>query len=133
MEIDGNAYRWLVLVVIDHEEVPEETMPSLREAKYPAAVVLRRDWEFLFDQLKSTHAVAQYFERVAGKELALGDEPLRYYGLAQADASATPAAVLPELLGVGELFSTPLLPIAPVASASCTGTSVESNIGWLPN
>jgi hypothetical protein len=117
VDIDGNAHRWVVVVVLDHDAPPEETTPPLDEAKHPTVVLLRRDWEFLVDQLKSTHAVAEYFERVAGETVALGDEPVRYYDLAQADASTTPAPFHAELLSGGEVVSTPLLPLAPVASS----------------
>jgi hypothetical protein len=47
----------------------------LTARKHPAVVLLRRDWEFLFDQLKSTHTVAQYFEPAASEALELGQEP----------------------------------------------------------
>jgi hypothetical protein len=117
VEIDGNAHRWVVVVVIDHDEPPDAVAPPLDEAKHPTVVLLRRDWEFLFDQLKSTHAVAEYFERVAGEVVALGDEPVRYYDLAQADAATTPEPFPAELGAGGEVVSTPLLPLAPVATS----------------
>jgi len=50
-------------------------------------VLLRRDWEFVFEQLKSTSAVIAYFDRVAGETVTLGNEFVRYYDLAQADAA----------------------------------------------
>jgi hypothetical protein len=117
VDIDGNAHRWIVVVVLDHNEPPQDSTPPLDEAKHPTVVLLRRDWEFLFDQLKSTHAVAEYFERVAGEAVPLGDEPLRYYDLAQADAATPPAPFPAELLAAGEVVSTPLLPLAPVATS----------------
>lgn len=79
-------------------------------------MLLRRDWEFLFDQLKSTYAVAQYCERVAGESVELGREPVRYYDLALADANAEPQVLDPALVGPGRAVSTPLLPLAPAAS-----------------
>jgi hypothetical protein len=116
LEIDGNSRRWLSVVVLDHPEPPEDFTPALTVSKHPAVVLLRRDWEFLFDQLKSTHAVVRYFERVAGEELALGDEPVRYYDLARADAEASPSEFPKDLLGPGVVVSAPLLPMAPAAS-----------------
>jgi hypothetical protein len=116
LEIDGNSRRWLSVVVLDHPQPPEGFTPALTVAKHPAVVVLRRDWEFLFDQLKSTYAVVQYFERVAGEELALGHEPVRYYDLARADAATSPSEFPRDLLGPGVLTSAPLLPMAPAAS-----------------
>jgi len=53
IDIDGSDHRWLVVVVIDHPGPPGGLQPPLAEA-HPSVVLLRRDWEFLFDQLKST-------------------------------------------------------------------------------
>lgn len=115
IEINGNDQRWLIVVVIDHPDPPADITPSLPD-KHPAVVLLRRDWEFLFDQLKSTYAVAQYCERVAGESIELGSEPVRYYDLALADANAEPQQLDPALVGPGRAVSTPLLPLAPAAS-----------------
>lgn len=103
------------MVVLDHAAPPDEVTPPHDEAKHPTVVLLRRDWEFLFDQLKSTYAVVQYLARVAGEPIGLGEEPLRYYDLAQQDAATTPAPFPAELLAGGEVVSEPLLPLAPVA------------------
>ena len=111
IDVDGNDHRWLIVVVIDHPDPPAGLQPPLAEA-HPAVVLLRRDWEFLFDQLKSTHAVGQYCERVAGEPLELGTEPLRYYDLASADAETEPEV----LDGPGPTISAPLLPLAPAGS-----------------
>jgi hypothetical protein len=117
VEIDATDHRWLVVVVLDHPDPPDEVTPSVEGARHPAVVLLRRDWEFLFEQLKSTHAVAHYFQRVAGESLALGEEPVRYYDLAQADAEAPPEVFPPELATPAmQTFSAPLLPMAPAAS-----------------
>lgn len=115
VEIGANDRRWLVVVVVDHDDPPADITPELSD-KHPAVVLLRRDWEFLFDQLKSTHAVAQYCERVAGESVELGSEPVRYYDLALADANAEPEKLDPGLVGPGRVVSTPLLPLAPAAS-----------------
>jgi hypothetical protein len=56
-------------------------------------VLLRRDWEFLFEQLKSTRAVLGYLERVAGEAWELGREAARYFRLAQADEAAEPSPI----------------------------------------
>jgi hypothetical protein len=106
-----------VVVVLDHDGPPDEVTPPLDEAQHPSVVLLRRDWEFLFDQLKSTHAVADYLERVAGEAVPLGEEPVRYYDLAQADAAAEPAPFPAELGAGGKVVSAPLLPLAPVATS----------------
>lgn len=85
----------------------------------PGAVVLSRgDWEFLFDQLKSTYAVINYLHRVHDLEpLPLGEEPVRYYELAAADAAAPPTPLdLTGLAGDASHTSTPLLPRMPAGS-----------------
>ena len=111
--IDGSKYRWIVAVVIEHASPPAGVVPGVACAKHPSVVLLRRDWEFLFEQLKSTNAVAGYVARVAGEDLALGEEPARYYDLALADADAVPMRLDPAVLGPGRAVSTPLLPLAP--------------------
>jgi hypothetical protein len=113
--IDGRKIRWTPVVVIDHPSPPEGVTPDLSGAR-PGVAVLRRDWEFLFEQLKSTSAVAGYFERVAGETIALGEEPVRYYDLARADEQA-PAGRYNEALfgGKGKQRSAPILPMEPLS------------------
>jgi hypothetical protein len=111
IDVNGSDHRWLIVVVIDHPDPPAGLQPPLKDA-HPAVVLLRRDWEFLFDQLKSTYAVGQYCERVAGEPLELGTEPLRYYELANADAETEPEVID----GPGPTISAPLLPLAPAGS-----------------
>jgi hypothetical protein len=116
IDIDATSYSWVNVVVIDHPSPPEETTLEVDTARHPAVVLLRRDWEFLFEQLKSTTSVAQYLERVAGEPSELGFEAVRYYDLAQADAEAPPDAFAPELVAGGEVISAPLLPLAPAGT-----------------
>ena len=80
-------------------------------------MLLRRDWEFLFDQLKSTHAVAAYLRRVAGEDMELGAEPVRYHQLATLDSQAGPGGLDPAIkeLGAAERWE-PMLPLTPVGS-----------------
>lgn len=113
--IDPASYSWISVVVVDHPRPPTEIVPDLNGDEN-AIVLLRQDWEFLFDQLKSTHAVARYVRRVAGEAIDLGTEPSRYYELALADAEAEPEQLPPELVGPGEITSTPLLPLAPAGT-----------------
>lgn len=116
VSVDGNSFRWLVVVVLDHDDPPDDVTPLLDEAKHPSVVLLRRDWEFLFDQLKSTSAVVRYFERVAGETIALGSEPVRYHELALADHEALPQRLSPQLVGNGVEVHSPVLPLLPAAS-----------------
>lgn len=113
IEVDGSKLRWLSAIIIDHPSPPLDIPIVSYDAAAPAVVMLRRDWDFLFDQLKSTHAVAQYLERVVADPVALGDEPARYYRLAQADQQAEPTEMAPALAAGGRTVSAPLLPLAP--------------------
>jgi hypothetical protein len=116
--VDAAAHRWVIVVVLDHPDPPVEVAPPLDGVRQPAVVLLRRDWEFLFDQLKSTHAVAAYLDRVADESLPLGQEPVRYYELAQADAAAPPAEFPAERVAAPRVVvSGPLLPMEPAASS----------------
>jgi hypothetical protein len=100
---------WLKVVVIDHPGL-SNYLPVV-----DAVVLLRRDWEFLFQQLKSTYAVLEYIHRVSAKRpVALGDEPVRYYQLAAADVPAPQQEQNPKLKNMGAYSkSVPLLPQAP--------------------
>ncbi|HEX4187801.1 MAG TPA: hypothetical protein VHY83_07895 [Solirubrobacteraceae bacterium] len=113
IEVDARQMRWLTVVVLDHEDPPSGTSPP---ADPMSVIMVRRDWQFLFDQLKSTHAVADYCRRVAGEAIQLGDEPTRYYELADADAQAPPGRLDAKLIGAGRQVSKPMLPLAPAAS-----------------
>jgi hypothetical protein len=111
IKVDGRRLRWLSVVVIDHPQPPDTAVPSF-DAALPAVVMLRRDWDFLFDQLKSTHAVVGYLERVVAEPVALGEEPARYYQFALADHQAEPGPIDPALVRGGRAVSAPLLPLA---------------------
>jgi hypothetical protein len=114
IQLGGDDLEWLVAVIVDHDDPPDDL--SLQPPSN-AVVLLRRDWDFLFEQLKSTHGVARYLKRVAGDPVVLGGEPIRYYELASGDQVA-PQKVLDEayLLPGAQLVHEPLLPIAPAAT-----------------
>jgi SEC-C motif len=117
IEIVADDYAWLIVVIIDHRRPPDGVIPALAPDGDDVVVMLRRDWEFLFDQLKSTHAVMTYLKRVSGASIELGTEPARYYDLAQDDADATPSPVDLDQLGDGaQPHSEPLLPMEPVGN-----------------
>lgn len=99
MTVDGNRLNWTALVVIDHDDPPDGITPPVQAGPIPAVVLLRRDWEFLFDQLQSTHAVVHYLTRCAGKPNELGQEVVRYYDLAEADANTPPSPLAYDFLG----------------------------------
>jgi hypothetical protein len=102
--------------VIDHPEIASGVGLDDLTAPRPSVILLRRDWEFLFNQLKSLHAVGGYLERVAGDLIDLGEEPMRYYDLASADEETPPGEIDPALAAIGaRQASLPLLPMAPAA------------------
>lgn len=112
--IDGAGLDWLAVVVIDHPDEPRGVILGDLPDDVPIVVLLRRDWEFLFDQLRSTHAVVQYLFRVTAEDpVPLGDEPVRYYELAQADAEAPPGELTQALKSMGRVVSVPILPLQP--------------------
>ncbi|MGA5169608.1 MULTISPECIES: hypothetical protein [Streptomyces] len=115
LHVDGNDYEWIAVFLLDHPGVPEGIIATWQPTGIPAIALTRRDWDFLFDQLRSTTAVLDYLFRAA-KEPAvpLGEEPVRYYELAAADAIAPPGEMDTDLVGEGGvLYSVPQLPQAP--------------------
>ena len=107
--IKGPDKSWQAIVVLDHPGV-HDYMPH-----GGALVLLRRDWEFLFEQLKSTYAVLEYLRRVSSTDpVMLGQEPVRYYEFAAVDAATPPSPLDPRLATINHTArSTPLLPQAP--------------------
>lgn len=118
IEIDGSHYEWVGVVVIDHPSPPTGLVLNPPASDLSVLVLARRDWEFLFDQLRSTYAVIQYIHRVSGEGSAgLGREAVRYYQFAQADEDAPVEPVDPAYLGAtGLQVSAPLLPKEPVGA-----------------
>ena len=115
VEVRAEDRRWISVIVIDHPDPPGDQIPAAEEDLSDAVVLLRRDWEFLYDQLRSSSAVAGYLERVSGEQAMLGVEPARYYERAAADAEAAPAILDPHfLVGNVPVVSEPLLPFQPV-------------------
>ena len=113
LPIRGAEYEWFSVVILDHPALPSDL-----ELQVPASgiALARQDWDFLFDQLKSTHAVAQYLKRVVGNPVKLGREAVRYYQLALADADTEPSQLDRRFVLLGsETFSAPQLPLAPAA------------------
>ncbi len=119
IRINGRERTWLGVVVLDHPGVADYVPAT------GAVVLLRRDWEFLFEQLKSTYAVMEYLRRISTDDpIALGLEPVRYYQLAAADASTKPAPVDSRLAHLGPGWSAPLLPQAPAGHSDIRHFSV---------
>jgi len=119
IRVHGNDHSWVGVVLIDHPDVPADVTTLTSSGDLPVVTLLRRDWEFLFDQLRSVHAVAQYLRRVVDDDdpPPLGHESLRYYELAQLDEETAPSPMTPALLATGgRQESVPLLPKAPAGS-----------------
>lgn len=108
--VDSPSIDWMSVVVLDHPDVPDDLEVDAGDT---TVVLIRRDWDFLFDQLRSTYAVVRYLRRVAGEPSRLGGEPARYFDHARADERAAPEVLPAALLGDGVTVSTPLLPLAP--------------------
>ncbi|MCG7286389.1 hypothetical protein MHY85_10455 [Cellulomonas sp. ACRRI] len=114
MDVDGAKVTWVGVIVIDHPDPPEGIDIPATSGTTPSVALLRRDWEFLFDQLRSTRAVIEYLLRVAKlPAVPLGDEAFRYYDLAAADEDAPPGPIPAFLAGVGQRVTVPVLPSVP--------------------
>ena len=109
VDIRAREKSWLLVTVLDHPGI-QNYVPA-----GPAVVLVRRDWEFLFEQLKSTYAVMEYVRRISDDDpVPLGEEPIRYYKLAAADAATPPSQADSRLIQLGlKSASLPLLPQAP--------------------
>jgi hypothetical protein len=117
VSVDGNEITWVTAIVIDHPDPPEDYLVPNMDSKIPVVVLLRRDWEFLFNQLRSSRAVVDYLHRVGGPTETLGTEPQRYYELAAADHAVVDAPLDPAWAAwSGHRASVPLLPAAPAGS-----------------
>jgi hypothetical protein len=116
IQLEAGALRWIAVVVLDHPSVPGDIVAPVADQPNPSVVLLRRDWEFLFEQLKSTYAVTRYLERVAGDPLEIGTEVMRYFQLAQADERTPPGPLDTRgLEGRSRNVSWPLLPYSAAA------------------
>ncbi|MFD1044186.1 hypothetical protein ACFQ1S_00535 [Kibdelosporangium lantanae] len=116
IDITGTDLAWTGVVIIDHPAVPEDLPAPEMSTRTPTVALVRRDWEFLFHQLRSTRAVIDYLARVVSIEARLGHEPERYYELAAADTQVEPTTVDREIYPRGTVVSLPLLPTAPAGS-----------------
>ncbi len=109
----GTDIEWVGVVLLDHPDPPYGHTVTDTTKQTPIVTLLRRDWEFLFAQLRSTRAVVDYLHRVDGSS-RLGAEPERYFELAKADEVAEPTRIV--VRGLGEHRSVPQLPTAPAGS-----------------
>lgn len=128
IKIRGSEMTWVPVAVLDHPHPPEGV--TFDESEIGAGVVLlRRDWDFLWSQLRSAAAVVDYMHRIYSEgNVPLGEEAARYYELADADAAAAPSpSELTIALG-GTLMHAPKLPQEPAGSDDQFGHRVFNQL-----
>lgn len=127
--LPGVEIEWAPVVILDHPNPPAGVTPE-REPELKGLILTRRDWEFLWDQLRSVAAVIEYAHRVADDDrIELGTEVARYYDLADRDERATPTPMEPWMVEVGATqISGPTLPRDPANTTDTVGHSVFRQI-----
>jgi hypothetical protein len=119
--VEGSSIKWIGLVIIDHDDPPYALTYGADAARLPYVAVLRREWDFFFDQLRSTTAVVAYLHRIAPDRIAPGTHVANYYELALADEKTPPDLLnsrIPASVGDPSLRSSyPVLPLEPVSIA----------------
>ncbi|HEY3530009.1 MAG TPA: hypothetical protein VGK78_12750 [Nocardioides sp.] len=130
VRVDGSRVKWVPVVILDHPSPPRQVFPS-GDADGPSVVMLRRDWEFLWNQLRSASAIVDYIHRVAEEDepAELGSETHRYFDLANKDLQAPPSP-LPDWMNDGwaEPVSGPLLPKDPASAGDELGFRVFQRV-----
>jgi len=83
VRVDAKRVEWVPVVVLDHPNPPREVFPP-KDTDGPSIVMLRRDWEFLWNQLRSASAIVDYIHRISTEDdpAELGSETHRYFDLA---------------------------------------------------
>jgi hypothetical protein len=71
--VDGNSIEWVGVVIIDHDDPPSDLSVYSDVVRISYVVILRREWDFLFDQLRSTAAVVDYLHRIVGHHIPPGE------------------------------------------------------------
>jgi len=126
VRLAGSRVEWVPVVILDHPSPPRQVFPP-GDTDGPSVVMLRRDWEFLWNQLRSASAIVDYIHRVAEEDepAELGSETHRYFDLANKDLQAPPSP-LPDWMNDGgaEPVSGPLLPKDPASAGDELGFRV---------
>jgi len=124
--VDGAALDWIRVVILEHPDNPVLTVEADGEEDVPTVPILRRDWDFLFDHLRSTSSVVDYLFRAAAEAShRVGQEPARYFEFAQEDEASARRDPGPWPVGLGQRpMSYPLLPTAPPDHADAQGHSM---------
>lgn len=125
IHVDAAVFAWVGVVIIDHDQPPEHISPVSSTPSLAVVALLRREWEFLFDQLRSITAVGAYIHRVKGDEVAPGEHVPHYFELANADLEATRNAdTNKHYPALAQHFSYPLLPREPASSLDTAGAAL---------
>lgn len=129
VRLAGSRVEWVPVVILDHPSPPRHVFPP-EDADGPSVVMLRRDWEFLWNQLRSASAIVDYIHRVADEDepAELGSETHRYFDLANKDLQAPPSP--PDWMNDGgaEPVSGPLLPKDPASAGDELGFRVFQRV-----
>jgi hypothetical protein len=122
----GDRLTWMGVVILDHAAPPEDVPAPTFDVGVPVVAMLRRDWDFLFDHLRSVSAVVDYLHRITGEPpVAIGDEPIRYFELAHADEHAPPRAAPAWIEQIGAMHTArPILPKAPASAEDASGHAI---------
>lgn len=115
----GDQLTWIGVVILDHPTPPEDIDPPTFDFGVLVVAMLRRDWDFLFDHLRSVSAVVDYLHRIVDEPpVPFGEEPARYFELAHADEHAPTQPAAPWIEQVGaQQTARPILPKAPASAA----------------
>lgn|GEM_PF-623023 len=128
--LPGDSIDWVPVVILDHPDPPHDIIPDREPDKY-GLILLRRDWEFLWGQLRSVSAIIDYAHRVANDDrVPLGAEASRYFDLADKDAHTEQEPLEPWMGGLGDVrqISEPKLPLEPVDTGDEVGHNVFHRI-----
>ena len=130
VRVAGKRVEWVPVVVLDHPNPPRDVFPP-GDAHGPSVVLLRRDWEFLWNQLQSASAIVDYIHRVSTEDepAEVGSETYRYFDLADKDLHAPPSR-LPDWVndGAADPANLPLLPKDPASAGDELGFRIFQRI-----
>ena len=125
IQVDAAAYAWVGVVIIDHDQPPEHISTVSSPPSLAVVALLRREWEFLFDQMRSITAVGAYIHRIKDDEVAPGEHVPHYFELANADLEATRNADTDHNYPAqAQRISYPLLPREPASSIDTAGAAL---------
>jgi hypothetical protein len=124
--IEGAGLDWVRVVILEHPDHLVLTVDAEADGAAPMVPILRRDWDFLFDHLRSTSSVVDYLFRVGAESThELGHEPARYFELAQEDEISARRDPASWAAALGQrAASYPLLPTTPPDHADAQGHSM---------